>query len=195
MKPQDCTKSSFISKRTRPSINSTLIMPPRAVKPSDSPTVSKPQWVRNPVDAFVLQRLDHEGLAPSPEVDPALLIRRVTLDLTGIPPTPAEVDAFLRDGDYEKVVDRLLQSPRYGERMAARWLDAARYADTNGYQTDGERSMWRWRDWVIQAFNRNVPFDQFTIEQLAGDLLPNPTVDQKIATGFHRNVMTNDEGG
>src|SRR4029077_11324342 len=127
--------------------------------------------------------------------DPALLIRRVTLDLTGIPPSPAEVDAFLRDGDYEKVVDRLLKSPRYGERMAARWLDAARYADTNGYQTDGERSMWRWRDWVIGAFNRNMPFDQFTIEQIAGDMLPNATLDQKIASGFNRNHRGNGEGG
>ena len=123
------------------------------------------------------------------------MIRRVTLDLTGIPPTPAEVDAFVRDGDYEKVVDRLLASPRYGERMAARWLDAARYADTNGYQTDGERSMWRWRDWVIDAFNRNMPFDQFTVEQIAGDMLPNATLDQKIATGFNRNHRGNGEGG
>src|SRR6266446_1072045 len=167
-------------------------IPPKRREP---PSVSKPQWVRNPVDAFVLQRLDREGLAPSPEADPALLIRRVTLDLTGIPPTPAEVDAFLRDGDYEKVVDRLLQSPRYGERMAARWLDAARYADTNGYQTDGERSMWRWRDWVISAFNRNLPFDQFTIEQIAGDMLPGATLDQKIASGFNRNHRGNGEGG
>ena len=114
--------------------------------------------------------------APSPEADRATLIRRVTLDLTGLPPTPAEVDAFLADPSpdaYEKVVDRLLASPRYGERMAFRWLDVARYADTNGYQTDGGREMWRWRDWVIDAFNRNMPFDQFTIEQIAGDLLPN----------------------
>ncbi len=115
---------------------------------------------------------------PSPEADRAALIRRVSLDLTGLPPTPAEVDAFLADTSpqaYERVVDRLLASPRYGERMASRWLDAARYADTSGYQSDGERSMWRWRDWVIDAFNRNLPFDQFTIEQLAGDLLPGAT--------------------
>src|SRR5207237_6085209 len=125
----------------------------------------------------------------------AIQIRRVTFDLTGIPPTPAEVDAFVRDGDYEKAVDRLLQSPRYGERMAARWLDAARYADTNGYQTDGERSMWRWRDWVISAFNRNMPFDQFTIEQIAGDMLPNATLDPKNASGFNRNHRGNGEGG
>ena len=125
-------------------------------------------------------------------------MRRVSLDLTGLPPTLAEIDAFLNDRSpnaYEKVVDRLLASPRYGERMAFRWLDAARYADTNGYQLDGERQMWRWRDWVIDAFNRNMPFDQFTIEQLAGDLLPNATLDQKIATGFNRNHRTNAEGG
>ena len=164
-------------------------------KRRETPQVSKPQWVRNPIDAFVLERLEREGLAPSAEADRATLIRRVTLDLTGLPPTPAEVDAFVRDGDYEKVVDRLLASPRYGERMAVRWLDAARYADTNGYQTDGERCMWRWRDWVIDAFNRNMPFDQFTIEQIAGDMLPNATLDQKIATGFNRNHRGNGEGG
>jgi hypothetical protein len=126
------------------------------------------------------------------------LIRRVTLDLTGLPPTPAEVDAFVADPSpdaYEKVVDRLLASSRYGERMAARWLDAARYADTHGYQTDGERHMWRWRDWVIDAFNSNLPFDRFTIEQLAGDLLPDATLDQRIATGFNRNHRGNSEGG
>src|SRR5262245_30157989 len=167
-------------------------IPPRRREP---PQVSKPDWVRNPIDALILARLDREGLAPSPEADRAIQIRRVTLDLTGIPPTLAEVDAFVRDGDYEKAVDRLLQSPRYGERMAARWLDAARYADTNGYQTDGERSMWRWRDWVIAAFNRNMPFDQFTVEQIAGDMLPNATLDQKIASGFNRNHRGNGEGG
>ena len=154
--------------------------------------------MRNPIDAFVLQRLEREGLKPSPEADRATLLRRVSLDLTGLPPTPAEVDAFLADKSpnaYEKVVDRLLPSPRYGERMAFPWLDAARYADSNGYQTDGERFMWRWRDWVIDAFNRNMPYDQFTIEQLAGDLLPNATLDQKIATGFNRNHRGNSEGG
>ena len=151
-----------------------------------------------PIDSFVLARLEREGLNPSPEADRRTLIRRVTLDLTGLPPTPAEVDAFLHDASpdaYEKVVDRLLASPRYGERMAFRWMEAARYADTNGYQTDGEREMWRWRDWVIDAFNRNMPFDQFTIEQIAGDLLPNATLDQMIATGFNRNHRTNAEGG
>ncbi|MCI0661112.1 MAG: DUF1549 domain-containing protein, partial [Acidobacteria bacterium] len=129
-------------------------------------------WPKNAIDNFVLERLEREGLKPSPEADRATLIRRVTLDLTGLPPTAKEIDNFLNDKSpnaYEKVVDRLLASPRYGERMAFRWLDAARYADTNGYQLDGERQMWRWRDWVIEAFNRNMPFDQFTIEQLAGD--------------------------
>ena len=120
-------------------------------------------------------------LQPAPEAARTTLIRRLTLDLTGLPPTPAEVDAFLADSSpeaYERVVDRLLGSPRFGERMASRWLDAARYADTNGYQSDGERIMWRWRDWVIDAYNRNMPFDQFTVEQIAGDLLPEPTLDQ-----------------
>ena len=120
------------------------------------------------------------------------------MTLTGLPPTPQEIDAFLNDRSpkaYEKVVDRLLASPRYGERMAFRWLDAARYADTNGYQLDGEREMWRWRDWVIEAFNRNLPFDQFVIEQLAGDLLPNPTLEQRIATAFNRNHRGNSEDG
>ena len=138
--------------------------------------------MRNPIDAFVLQRLEREGLKPSPQADRATLLRRVTLDLTGLPPTPLELDAFLADTSptaYEKVVDRLLQSPRYGERMAFPWLEAARYADSNGYFRDGARVMWRWRDWVIDAFNRNMPYDQFTIEQLAGDLLPNPTLDQR----------------
>ena len=171
------------------------LIPPRR---PETPHMSNPGWVRNPIDAFVLARLDREGLKPSPEADKATLIRRVTLDLTGIPPTPAEVDAFLADnspGAYEKVVDRLLASPRYGEKMAYRWLDLARYADTNGYQTDGERYMWRWRDWVINAFNRNMPFNEFTIEQLAGDMLPNATLDQRIASGFNRNHRGNGEGG
>ena len=162
------------------------------------PAVANPGWSRNPIDDFVLARLEQEGLKPSPETDRAILIRRVSLDLTGLPPTLAEVDAFLDDDApdaYEKVVNRLLQSPRYGERMAVEWLDAARYADTNGYQTDGERTMWRWRDWVINAYNDNMPFDQFTIEQLAGDMLPNATLEQRIATGFNRNHSLNAEGG
>ena len=162
------------------------------------PPVSDPEWVRNPIDDFVLARLDAEGLGPSAEADRATLLRRVTLDLTGLPPTPDELAAFLNDDSpdaYEKAVDRLLGSPRYGERMATEWLDAARYADTNGYQTDGERTMWRWRDWVIDAYNANMPFDRFTIEQLAGDMLPNATRDQRIATAFNRNHSQNGEGG
>ena len=153
---------------------------------------------RNPIDYFILARLTKAGLTPSREADRTTLIRRVSLDLTGLPPSPEEVDAFLKDTSadaYEKVVDRFLASPRYGERMAWRWLEAARYADTNGYQTDAGRDMWRWRDWVIEAFNRNLPFDRFTIEQLAGDLLPYPTLDQRIATGFNRNHRGNAEGG
>jgi len=152
----------------------------------------------NGIDHIVLERLEREGLSPSPEAERATLIRRVTLDLTGLPPTTQEIDDFLRDTSpnaYEKVVDRLLASPRYGERMAVRWLDSARYADTNGYQTDAERYMWRWRDWVIESFNDNMPFDQFTVEQIAGDMLPSPTLDQMIATGFNRNHRGNGEGG
>ena len=164
----------------------------------DPPAVNHAQWARNPIDQFILARLEREGLTPSPEADKTTLLRRVTYDLTGLPPTPAEVDAFLADRSpdaYEKRVDALLQSPRYGERMAVPWLDAARYADTHGYHIDSLRDMWPWRDWVIDAFNRNLPFDQFTIEQLAGDLLPNATLEQKIASGFNRNHMINFEGG
>ena len=155
-------------------------------------------WVRNPIDNFIATGLEREGLHPAREADRRILIRRVTFDLTGLPPTPAEVDAFASDpaaDAYEKVVDRLLASPRYGERMAFQWLEAGRYADTNGYQTDGVREMWRWRDWVIEAFNRNMPYDRFTVEQIAGDLLPHPTLDQRIATAFHRNHRTSAEGG
>ena len=162
------------------------------------PHVSDPSWSRNAIDSFVLARLDSEGLRPSPEADRRTLIRRVTLDLTGLPPTPDEVEAFVRDTSpnaYEKVVDSLLASPHYGERMAMRWLDNARYADTNGYQTDGERFMWRWRDWVIDAFNRDMPFDEFTVEQIAGDMLPDATPRQILATGFNRNHRGNGEGG
>ncbi len=150
------------------------------------------------IDYFVRARLTREGLQPAPEAERRVLIRRVTLDLTGLPPTPAEVEAFLADqtpGAYERVVDRLLGSSRYAERMAIRWLEAARYADTNGYQSDGPRDMWRWRDWVIEAFQKNMPFDQFTVEQIAGDLLPHATLSQKIATGFQRNHRTSAEGG
>jgi cytochrome c553 len=181
-------------------------------------------WGKNEIDAFVLECLEREKLAPSPEADAATLIRRVTFDLTGLPPTLEEVEEFVRaynpslnpsaplskqDGEterqrdretqqeeaYEALIDRLLASPRYGERMASWWLDAARYADTNGYQSDGTRFMWRWRDWVIEAFNSNQPFDAFTVEQLAGDLLDKPSLSQVIATGFNRNHRGNEEGG
>jgi len=167
-----------------------FIPPRRAALPAGN--------AKNPIDRFILARLEREGLRPSPEADRRLLIRRVSLDLTGLPPTPAEVQAFVDDASadaYEKVVDRLLASPRYGERMAFRWMEAARCGDSNGYQTDGARDMWRWRDWVIDAFNRNMPYDRFTVEQLAGDLLPNATLDQRIATGFQRNHRTTGEGG
>jgi hypothetical protein len=170
-------------------------IPPRRF---EAPRVGRRDWVRNPIDTFILARLEREGLAPSPEAPRGVLLRRLALDLTGLPPTHAELDAFERDPDpdaYEKAVDRLLASPRFGERMAIRWLNAARYADTNGYQTDAPRIMWRWRDWVIEAYNRGLPFDRFTIEQLAGDLLPGATLDQRIATGFNRNHRGNGEGG
>ncbi|MBI3822810.1 MAG: DUF1553 domain-containing protein [Planctomycetes bacterium] len=166
------------------------------------PSVKNKAWPRNPIDHFVLAKLERNGLAPSLEADPVTLIRRMSLDLTGLPPTPGEVDAFVKawktatpQAAVEALADRLLASPRYGERMALRWLDGARYADTNGYQTDGERIMWRWRDWVIESFNANMPFDQFTIEQIAGDMLPKATLEQKIATGFNRNHRGNSEGG
>jgi hypothetical protein len=152
----------------------------------------------SPIDAFVRARLAKEGLQPAPPARPETLLRRLHLDLTGLPPSPADVDAFLRDPSpaaYERTVDRLLASPAHAERMAIRWLDGARYADTNGYQSDGVRDMWRWRDWVIDAFRSNMPFDRFTVEQIAGDLLPNPTLQQRIATGFNRNHRTNAEGG
>lgn len=165
---------------------------------SPLPRLKHTSWPQGAIDHFVLARLEREGLRPSPPADNRTLIRRVTLDLTGLPPEPAEVEAFVKEGSpgsYEKLVDRLLASPRYAERMAIRWLEAARYADTNGYQSDGPRDMWRWRDWVIEAFRQNMPFDQFTVEQMAGDLLPNATRSQKIATGFHRNHRTSAEGG
>jgi hypothetical protein len=162
------------------------------------PAVRDRAWPRNPIDHFILARLEREGLRPSPEADRARLLRRVTLDLTGLPPTPAEVDALLADQSpdaYERAVDRLLKSPHYGERLAVDWLDAARFADTHGYHIDSGRDMTRWREWVIDAFNRNLPFDQFTVEQLAGDLLPAATLSQKVASGFNRNHMINFEGG
>ena len=170
-----------------------------ATEPSSRPRVSaSPRPAPHPIDAFVRAKLATAGLPPSPEAPRETLLRRVTLDLTGVAPTPAELDAFLADkapDAYERVVDRLLASPRYGERWAWEWLDVARYADTNGFQGDPERTMWPWRDWVVNALNANMPYDQFTIEQLAGDLLPNATKEQKLASGFHRNNMFNGEGG
>ncbi len=162
------------------------------------PAVKNQAWARNPIDSFILARLDREKLRPSPEADKSTLIRRVTFDLTGLPPTPDEVDAYLADRSpeaYEHLVDRLLQSPRYGEHEARYWLDVARYGDTHGLHLDNERSMWPYRDWVVAAFNRNLPFDQFTTEQLAGDLLPAPTRDQKVASGFNRCNVSTSEGG
>ncbi|MFO0929186.1 MAG: PSD1 and planctomycete cytochrome C domain-containing protein [Gemmataceae bacterium] len=165
---------------------------------SPIPEIKDRRWMRNPIDAFVLARLEKERLAPAAEADRETLLRRLSLDLTGLPPTPAERQAFLADRSpdaYEKVVDRLLASPHHGERMALGWLDFARYADSNGYQVDSGRQMWPWRDWVIAAYNANLPFNRFTIEQLAGDLLPSATHDQVIATGFNRNHRLNGEGG
>lgn len=159
---------------------------------------SSADWIRNPIDAFVLQRLSEAGLQPNGDADKERLLRRITLDLTGLPPTIAEIDAFIADKSdeaYEKAVDRLLASPHFGERMAVVWMDAARYGDTSVFHADGPRDMWPWRDWVINAYNSNKPFDQFTVEQLAGDLLPNATTEQKVATGFLRNNATTDEGG
>lgn len=162
------------------------------------PENSNDNWVRNPIDQFILNRLEEQSIEPSVEADKATLIRRVSLDITGVPPSIESLNKFLNDDSenaYEKVVDRLLSSPQYGERWATMWLDLARYGDTKGYQKDLHREIWKYRDWLIDAFNQNKPFDQFTIEQLAGDLLPNATKDQLIATAFHRNSMTNDESG
>ena len=175
-------------------------VPPR--RPAlPSLTVSGKGWARSPIDHFVLRKLQRRSLRPARRGSPSMLARRVTLDLNGLPPTVAEIDAFERayrqdpDRAYRSLVNRLLSSPRYGERMAQHWMDVARFADTNGYFTDNERIMWPWRDWVIAAFNRNMPFDQFTIEQLAGDLLPKATLQQRIATGFNRNHTINNETG
>jgi hypothetical protein len=164
-----------------------------------APRVKNEPWVRNDLDRFVLARLEKEGIAPSPEADRVTLIRRLSFDLIGLPPTPEEVNAVVGDTSpewYERWVDRLLASPHYGERWGRHWLDLARYADSDGYEKDtGRPFAWRWRNWVIEALNRDLAFDEFTIEQLAGDLLPDATVEQKIATGFHRNTLTNKEGG
>ncbi|MFN0068625.1 MAG: PSD1 and planctomycete cytochrome C domain-containing protein [Limisphaerales bacterium] len=166
--------------------------------PKEKGKAAEAAGIRNPIDSFILARLEAEGLSPSPEADRATLIRRVSLDLTGLPPTPEEADSFIRDPSpdaYDRLVDRLLGSKHYGERWARRWLDLARYADTNGYEKDRPRSIWPWRDWVIQALNDDLPFDQFTVKQLAGDLLPDATPADRVATGFHRNAMINEEGG
>lgn len=170
-------------------------IPPKKV---ELPSVSQPNWIRNPIDQFVLAKLDQEGLSPSPEADRATLIKRLYADLVGLPPTPQEVLDFEQDVSpeaYEKLVDRLMQSEHYGERMALPWLDAARYADSNGFQQDGDTWQWMWRDWVVKALNENLSFDQFVTWQLAGDLLPDASVEQKIASGFNRNHMLNGEGG
>jgi hypothetical protein len=162
------------------------------------PKVSDPNWVRTPIDAFILARLDKEGLKPSPEAERITLLRRLHLDLTGLPPTIADVDAFLADKSpeaYRNAIERLLQSPHYGERWARHWLDAARYADSDGFEKDMSRQVWFYRDWVVNAFNRDLPYDEFVREQVAGDLLPNATQDQIVATGFLRNSMLNEEGG
>jgi mono/diheme cytochrome c family protein len=170
-------------------------LPPRQ---RSLPAIRQPHWPRNPIDHFVLARLEAARLHPSPEADRYTLARRLYLDLIGLPPTPEEAEAFVRDRSpdaYEKLVDRLLASPHYGERWARRWLDLARYADTNGYEKDRPRSIWPYRDWVIGSLNADMPFDHFTIEQLAGDMLPGATEAQRVATGFHRNTMLNEEGG
>lgn len=162
------------------------------------PAVRNESWARNPIDRFILARLEAAGLSPAPEAGRHTLIRRVAFDLTGLPPKPEEVDAFINDSApdaYERMAARYLASPHYGEHRARYWLDAARYADTHGIHIDNYREMWPWRDWVIQAFNRNMPFDRFTLEQLAGDLLPNRTLEQQIASGFHRNAPTTNEAG
>jgi hypothetical protein len=170
-------------------------VPPQQVRP---PAASQSIRLRGPIDAFIQAQLESNGLKPAPEADRYTLIRRVCLDLVGLPPTPEEADAFVNDpapDAYERLVDRLLASPHYGERWARRWLDLARYADTNGYEKDRGRSIWPYRDWVIAALNSDMPFDQFTIKQLAGDMLPNASIEDRVATGFHRNTMLNEEGG
>ena len=170
----------------------------KPVQRAELPPISDASWAVNPIDHFIAARLEKAGLRPAEAANKATLIRRVSLDLTGLPPTPEEVAEFLESNDesaYEKLLDRLLQSPQFGEHFARRWLDLARYADSQGYAQDELRTIWPYRDWVIRAYNADMTFDQFTIEQLAGDLLPSPTIDQLVATGFHRNTMTNTEGG
>lgn len=170
----------------------------QSIERHDAPKVEDARWVRNRIDAFVLARLEKEDIAPSPEASKRTLLRRLSLDLVGLPPTPEEIRAFLADtepGAYVRQVDRLLASSHYGERWGRHWLDIAHYADSNGYSIDSRRPMWKYRDWVIKALNADMPFDRFCIEQIAGDLLPEPTLDQQVATGFFRNTMVNEEGG
>ena len=167
-------------------------------KRSAVPVVEKTAWVRNPIDNFILAKLEKEHIQPSPEADHETLLRRVSLDLVGLPPTIDEMQAFRADTSpdaYEKAVDRLLASPHYGERWGRHWLDLARYADSDGYSIDAPRPIWPYRDWVIRALNQDMPFNEFVIDQIAGDLLPHPTTDQLVATGFHRNTPMNFEGG
>ena len=162
------------------------------------PTVKTPQWVQNPIDNYILAKLEKEGMQPSAKASKEKLARRVYIDLTGMAPTIAQLDSFLGNNSpkaYENLVDKLLAKPQYGERMANEWMDVARYADSHGYQDDGESDMWPWRDWTIQAFNTNMPYNQFITEQIAGDLLPKATKSQIMATGFNRNHMINAEGG
>ncbi len=168
------------------------------IEKNEAPQTKQSDWPKNPIDSFILAKLEQEGITPSPEAERSVLIRRLYVDLLGLLPTPEEVEAFLKDSTptaYEKLVDRLLANPHYGERWGRHWLDQARYADSNGYSVDSERQMWPYRDWVIDAHNQDMPFDQFTIEQIAGDLLENPSKNQLIATAFHRNTLINQEGG
>ncbi len=191
-----------------PATQEELATPPRSIRSEhwafqplsavEPPAVANEAWIRNPIDRFILARLEEAGLSPSPEAERTTLIRRLSLDLTGLLPSPQEVQAFVADtrpDAYEQLVERLLASPHYGERWGRHWLDAARYADSNGYTIDSARNIWKYRDWVIDALNRDLPFDQFAIEQIAGDMLPGATIEQQIATGFHRNTLRNEEGG
>ena len=169
----------------------------RAVRRPAPPRVNHPQWVRTPIDRFILQRLEEEGLEPSPEASRITLLRRLSLDLLGLPPSPDAVDRFLADtrpGAYERLVERLLASPHYGERWGRHWLDVARYADSDGF-SDGPRQIWMYRDWVVRSLNQDLPFDRFAIQQLAGDLVPEASKELIVATGFHRNTLLNQEGG
>ena len=190
---QKDTLKRWISEGAEYQLHWSLLAPKRPALPK----VKNEAWVRNPIDRFILAELEKRGMAPNPEADRRTLARRLSLDLTGLPPAPAEVEAFLNDkapDAYEKFVDHLMKSPHWGEHRARYWLDAARYADTHGIHFDNFREIHAYRDWVIKAFNDNEPFDQFTIEQIAGDLLPNPSLDQLVATGFNRCNITSNEG-